>query len=379
MADVRAYKPPLTDFFKGLRDEARRRAVERQGNIILPTTGDIRNQNNYPLTADRAKQIASQAMMNTPGLIAQANAQKGAGVPGQDYNRPVSLQAMMNTPGLVAQSASQTPASFGEEAINKGAQAGLLTSNIDTVTDRFKNAANQSSDIYLQNRNEQKSGPMSFIDRISKRALESLGQPAQFGGNFVTEQARGELALQANEAVTAKAQQEAALKAAEIAEKNAPKQGKLTSEVNNLYSKVQGAVRRVDAANQIKEILSSSGSATGSVGAAKTALVSIAAAFNINLGKTEEQDVKFLLAKLKRQMIASRIFGRETNKQEQELIDKLLPGPGFLTNIDMIAEAADSEIRSAQQDAKDASGLLENFGYNLPSQFKNKKYIYKQD
>jgi len=169
------------------------------------------------------------------------------------------------------------------------------------------------------------------------------------------------------------------LKATEIAEKNAPKQGKLTSEVNNLYSKVQGAVRRVDAANQIKEILSSSGSATGSVGAAKTALVSIAAAFNINLGKTEEQDVKFLLAKLKRQMIASRIFGRETNKQEQELIDKLLPGPGFLTNIDMIAEAADSEIRSAQQDAKDASGLLENFGYNLPSQFKNKKYIYKQD
>lgn len=358
MADVRAYKPPLTDFFKGLRDEARRRAVERQGNIILPTTGDIRNQNNYPLTADRAKQIASQAMMNTPGLIAQANAQQGAGVPGQDYNRPVSLS---------------------EESINKGAQAGLLTSNIDTVTDRFKNAANQSSDIYLQNRNEQKSGPMSFIDRISKRALESLGQPAQFGGNFVTEQARGELALQANEAVTAKAQQEAALKAAEIAEKNAPKQGKLTSEVNNLYSKVQGAVRRVDAANQIKEILSSSGSATGSVGAAKTALVSIAAAFNINLGKTEEQDVKFLLAKLKRQMIASRIFGRETNKQEQELIDKLLPGPGFLTNIDMIAEAADSEIRSAQQDAKDASGLLENFGYNLPSQFKNKKYIYKQD
>ena len=78
-------------------------------------------------------------------------------------------------------------------------------------------------------------------------------------------------------------------------------------------------------------------------------------------------------------MIASRIFGRETNKQEQELIDKLLPGPGFLTNIDMIAEAADSEIRSAQQDAKDASGVLRNFGYNLPSQFKSRNYEYRQD
>ena len=44
--------------------------------------------------ADKAQQIAAQAMMNTPGLIDQ-----GAGVPGQDYNRP---------------------ASFGEEAINKG-------------------------------------------------------------------------------------------------------------------------------------------------------------------------------------------------------------------------------------------------------------------
>lgn len=343
MADVfpRIYDTSFTDFFKGLRDDARRRAVERQGNIVSPTTGDIRNQNkripplppaqNVPF-ADKAQQIAAQAMMNTPGLIAQANAQQGAGVPGQDYNRP---------------------ASFGEEAINKGAQAGLLTSNIDNVKNLF--------------------------DRVLDRGVQSLGQPAQFGGNFVTEQARGELALQANEAATAKAQQEAALKAAEIAGKNAPKQGKLTSEVNNLYSKVQGAIRRVDAANEIKKILSSSGAATGSVGAAKTALVNIAAAFNINLGKTEEQDVKFLLAKLKRQMIASRIFGRETNKQEQELIDKLLPGPGFLTNIDMIAEAADSEIRSAQQDAKDASGVLRNFGYNLPSQFKSRNYEYRQD
>lgn len=338
MADVfpRIYDTSFTDFFKGLRDDARRRAVERQGNIVSPTTGDIRNQNkripplppaqNVPF-ADKAQQIAAQAMMNTPGLIDQ-----GAGVPGQDYNRP---------------------ASFGEEAINKGAQAGLLTSNIDNVK--------------------------SLFDRVLDRGVQSLGQPAQFGGNFVTEQARGELALQANEAATAKAQQEAALKAAEIAEKNAPKQGKLTSEVNNLYSKVQGAIRRVDAANEIKKILSSSGSATGSVGAAKTALVNIAAAFNINLGKTEEQDVKFLLAKLKRQMIASRIFGRETNKQEQELIDKLLPGPGFLTNIDMITEAADSEIRSAQQDAKDASGVLRNFGYNLPSQFKKQSFNYIQD
>lgn len=338
MADVfpRIYDTSFTDFFKGLRDDARRRAVERQGNIVSPTTGDIRNQNkripplppaqNVPF-ADKAQQIAAQAMMNTPGLIDQ-----GAGVPGQDYNRP---------------------ASFGEEAINKGAQAGLLTSNIDNVK--------------------------SLFDRVLDRGVQSLGQPAQFGGNFVTEQARGELALQANEAATAKAQQEAALKAAEIAEKNAPKQGKLTSEVNNLYSKVQGAIRRVDAANEIKKILSSSGSATGSVGAAKTALVNIAAAFNINLGKTEEQDVKFLLAKLKRQMIASRIFGRETNKQEQELIDKLLPGPGFLTNIDMIAEAADSEIRSAQQDAKDAAGVLRNFGYNLPSQFKKQSFNYIQD
>jgi len=309
-------------FIKDIINTPRTDGTPRQ--VALPP--QLPPAQNVPF-ADKAQQIAAQAMMNTPGLIDQ-----GAGVPGQDYNRP---------------------ASFGEEAINKGAQAGLLTSNIDNVKNLF--------------------------DRVLDRGVQSLGQPAQFGGNFVTEQARGELALQANEAATAKAQQEAALKAAEIEGKNAPKQGKLTSEVNNLYSKVQGAIRRVDAANEIKKILSSSGAATGSVGAAKTALVNIAAAFNINLGKTEEQDVKFLLAKLKRQMIASRIFGRETNKQEQELIDKLLPGPGFLTNIDMIAEAADSEIRSAQQDAKDASGVLRNFGYNLPSQFKSRNYEYRQD
>ena len=337
MADVfpRIYDTSFTDFFKGLRDDARRRAVERQGNIVSPTTGDIRNQNkripplppaqNVPF-ADKAQQIAAQAMMNTPGLIDQ-----GAGVPGQDYNRP---------------------ASFGEEAINKGAQAGLLTSNIDNVKNLF--------------------------DRVLDRGVQSLGQPAQFGGNFVTEQARGELALQANEAATAKAQQEAALKAAEIAGKNAPKQGKLTSEVNNLYSKFQGASRRIDSANKIKQILTKS-AATGGAGAIKNGIVNLAAAFNINLGKTAGQDVDFLLAKLKRQMIASRIFGRETNKQEQELIDKLLPTTGVFTNIGTIMESVDSEIRSAEKDAQDASGVLRNFGYTLPSQFKKQSYEYRQD
>lgn len=337
MADVfpRIYDTSFTDFFKGLRDDARRRAVERQGNIVSPTTGDIRNQNkripplppaqNVPF-ADKAQQIAAQAMMNTPGLIDQ-----GAGVPGQDYNRP---------------------ASFGEEAINKGAQAGLLTSNIDNVKNLF--------------------------DRVLDRGVQSLGQPAQFGGNFVTEQARGELALQANEAATAKAQQEAALKAAEIAGKNAPKQGKLTSEVSNLYSKFQGASRRIDSANKIKQILTKS-AATGGAGAIKNGIVNLASAFNINLGKTAGQDVDFLLAKLKRQMIASRIFGRETNKQEQELIDKLLPTTGVFTNIGTIMESVDSEIRSAEKDAQDASGVLRNFGYTLPSQFKKQSFNYIQD
>ncbi len=337
MADVfpRIYDTSFTDFFKGLRDDARRRAVERQGNIVSPTTGDIRNQNkripplppaqNVPF-ADKAQQIAAQAMMNTPGLIDQ-----GAGVPGQDYNRP---------------------ASFGEEAINKGAQAGLLTSNIDNVKNIF--------------------------DRVLDRGVQSLGQPAQFGGNFVTEQARGELALQANEAATAKAQQEAALKAAEIAGKNAPKQGKLTSEVSNLYSKFQGASRRIDSANKIKQILTKS-AATGGAGAIKNGIVNLASAFNINLGKTAGQDVDFLLAKLKRQMIASRIFGRETNKQEQELIDKLLPTTGVFTNIGTIMESVDSEIRSAEKDAQDASGVLRNFGYTLPSQFKKQSFNYIQD
>ena len=273
-------------------------------------------------------------------------------VPFADQAQQIAAQAMMNTPGLIAQSASQKPASFGEEAINKGAQAGLLTSNIDNVKNIF--------------------------DRVLDRGVQSLGQPAQFGGNFVTEQARGELALQANEAATAKAQQEAALKAAEITGKNAPKQGKLTSEVSNLYSKFQGASRRIDSANKIKQILTKS-AATGGAGAIKNGIVNLASAFNINLGKTAGQDVDFLLAKLKRQMIASRIFGRETNKQEQELIDKLLPTTGVFTNIGTIMESVDSEIRSAEKDAQDASGVLRNFNYTLPSQFKKQSYEYRQD
>ena len=108
-------------------------------------------------------------------------------------------------------------------------------------------------------------------------------------------------------------------------------------------------------------------------------VVNLAEAFNINLGKTAGQDVDFLLAKLKRQMIASRIFGRETNKQEQELIDKLLPTTGVFTNIGTIMESVDSEIRSAEKDAQDASGVLRNFGYTLPSQFKKQSYEYRQD
>ena len=78
-------------------------------------------------------------------------------------------------------------------------------------------------------------------------------------------------------------------------------------------------------------------------------------------------------------MIASRIFGRETNKQEQELIDKLLPTTGVFTNIGTIMESVDSEIRSAEKDAQDASGVLRNFGYTLPSQFKKQSFNYIQD
>ena len=103
-------------------------------------------------------------------------------------------------------------------------------------------------------------------------------------------------------------------------------------------------------------------------------MVNLATAFGFDLGETQGQSVDRLFNVLKRQMIASKVFGRETNKQEQEIVDKLLPGVGVFTNIGQLLESLDIEIASARKEGRNASATLKNFNYNLPSTFPTQKY-----
>ena len=236
--------------------------------------------------------------------------------------RPVPAMVQMNQP---VQRPVQ-PQSPAEAGIQKGSMAGLLGGAIGRMMDR------------------------------------SLYSTPTFGGNFITEQASGEVALRGMESAAAQKQQEAALKAAEIQAELA-KAGKVkpSAEVSKIYDSIFSAQRGLETINKIKGIMSSA-ITTGGAGAGLNAINNIAAAFNINLGKTGSQSLQNRVAELRKQLIASRAFGREANKDEQRIIRELIPDPGIFTNIDQLEKAYANVASELENKLKLESGKLSVYG-----------------
>lgn len=236
--------------------------------------------------------------------------------------RPVPAMVQMNQP-VQPPLLPQSPAEAG---IQKGSLAGLLGGAIGRMMDR------------------------------------SLYSTPTFGGNFITEQASGEVALRGMESAAAQKQQEAALEAAKIQAELA-KAGKVkpSAEVSKIYDSIFSAQRGLETINKIKGIMSSA-ITTGGAAAGLNAINNIAAAFNINLGKTGSQSLQNRVAELRKQLIASRAFGREANKDEQRIIRELIPDPGIFTNIDQLEKAYANVASELQDKLKLESGKLSVYG-----------------
>lgn len=166
-----------------------------------------------------------------------------------------------------------------------------------------------------------------------------------------------------------KRQREAAaeLEQQKIEAKARPKAPKPSTEVSRLYNIIQSAPRTTQIANQVKSLLQKT-IPTGGLGQGIKALENIANFFNIPIDVSGKSSVNDKLAELKKAMIQARVFGRETNKQEQEIVNQLLPDASVLQNPERILKAMDRVIQDTERESVNAANLLTLYGIPLPSE-----------
>lgn len=210
----------------------------------------------------------------------------------------------------------------------------------------------------------------SFLERMSQSGLLSTLQgmaraERQYGVGPLAAFSESALDVQAARSAAQQKAAEAQLELAKEQIKAQPKPPKPSAEITKLYDRMRSNKNSLNFLDKIKQYMDK-GVVTGGANAALNSIVNFAALFNINLGKTEGQKVDTLVKRLRAQLIASKAFGREANKQEIKLIEKIIPDAGIFTNVDQLREAYALLQEQAEGDARQVSGLLENV-YGLPS------------
>lgn len=145
---------------------------------------------------------------------------------------------------------------------------------------------------------------------------------------------------------------------------------KLTSEVNKMYDQLSSARGMADIGDKIRVSLDKSPAVTGGPGIAAEGLRAIAAMFGADI-EVETDKVKLRTAELKRMILEGKIFGREANKQELEILSTLVQGPGFTTNKSQILNALDSLTKQAERRSFEITNRLQAFG--MPTDFTQKR------
>ena len=139
------------------------------------------------------------------------------------------------------------------------------------------------------------------------------------------------------------------------------KMPKLTSEVSKLYDQLSSAQGMADIGDKIRVSLDKSFAVTGGPGVAAEGLRAIAAMFGADI-EVEADKVNLRTAELKRMILEGKIFGREANKQELEILSTLVQGPGFTTNKSQILNALDSLTKQAERRSFEITNRLNAFG-----------------
>ena len=145
------------------------------------------------------------------------------------------------------------------------------------------------------------------------------------------------------------------------------KMPKLTAEANKLYDSMAASENTARLGKQIQESLSKSKMVAGASGAAAEGFRAVAAMFGFDPGEMEQDEVRRRIADLKKEILQSRAFGREANKQEIEILNRLVQDPDLFTSYTQILNSVKSLTESAERRRFNVAARLKAFG--LPTEF----------
>lgn len=213
-------------------------------------------------------------------------------------------------------------------------------------------------------------GESKLLERMARSGLLSTLQgmaraERMYGVGPLAAFSESALDVQAAQAAADQKRAEAQLELDKERIKAQPKPPKPTSEITNLYKEMGVYQSGLNTFNRIKSILSKS-IATGAAGSTLAGLNNIAAAFNINLSPDAQTSVNKAVAEIRTQLIASKAYGREANKDEQKLIRALIPEAGTFKTIKELEQAYDTAAASMKRKANETNAIMTGV-YGLPS------------
>ena len=178
-------------------------------------------------------------------------------------------------------------------------------------------------------------------------------------------------AARESQAAAASAEREARLKEYEAQTKRIDAQGatppKLTSEVAKLYDQMEAATKMTETAQNVRITLGDSDSewSTGGPGKLAKTLRAFGAFFGQDPGEMSADELTRELAKAKTAVLGTKIFGREANKQELEILKELVSEHDWWTSRSQILNAVNALAKEAETRRFNLANRARAFGLPL--------------
>ena len=357
----------------------RERAIQAELDAILATE----NLNSL-LSEPEEKKIAAQKQAEDYQRRREEYIRRSnqpvipAGRPAFQVDLPVDQQRQLQAGPISNQVANNT-----NESINTGAREAakanirkrenLLSQAMDKVKEEEITVARS-----LLGDGPVTSGIDTLLGKIDwGNLLSIIGNPAfsaalmQPGISPMQAIVGGIGAARANQAAAASAEREARIKEYEAQTKRIDAQGatppKLTSEVAKLYDQMEAATKMTETAQNVRITLGDSDSewSTGGAGKLAKTLRAFAAFFGQDPGKMSVDELTRELAKAKTAVLGTKIFGREANKQELEILKELVSENDWWTSRSQILNAVNALAKEAETRRFNLANRARAFGLPL--------------
>ena len=131
--------------------------------------------------------------------------------------------------------------------------------------------------------------------------------------------------------------------------------------VRKIFNETQMGMSLLKDYNKIRQIIGEQGT-SGAIPFLIDNVRAVANVFGFNLESTARQKVEDLIERVKTKFAGSRVFGRELNKQDHEILAKVLKSPSVLSSDDRIRDAYLALIQEAQTQHAFNMRYLEQMG-----------------